>query len=655
MIQSLLNRYAARIVAVLPIVILYRLSLLPAPSTHERTTLAARFHFNVAPLPSVPGRQQKSIRIVNPVLDHVSAWISSVGASVALNDLDGDGLPNDVCYVDPRTDQVIIAPVPGSPARYQPFEMTPEALPYDATKLAPMGCVPGDFNEDGLMDVLVYYWGRPPILFLRRTIPGEHVQARLSRYCYIAQELVPTGERWYTNAVTQADLDGDGHIDLVVGNYFPDGSRILEASAKNEEPMQDTMSRAFNGGGKHFFLWQGATTGSRPSVHFREVDPGLDREELHGWTLALGAADLDVDMLPELYIANDFGPDRLLHNRSTPGHLHFVSLKGRKGLTTPNSKVLGNDSFKGMGVDFGDLNGEGRYDIFVSNIAANYALEESNFLFMHTGEKDLMKQGIAPFEDRSEPLGLSRGGWTWDAKLADFDNDGTLEAMQAAGFIRGHTNRWPELHELAMSNEDLLRRPTSWLRVRAGDDLSGHQHNPFFVRAADGRYYDLSHEIGLDTEHVTRGIAIADVDGDGRLDFAIANQWETSHFYHNDSPNSGAFLGLHILLPIQDGSPPGLHVQPGHPTPNRRGRPAIGATVTVSLPDGRRLMAQVDGGNGHSGRRSPDLHFGLGHLPAGTRLHAEFRWRDRQGAVHSDTAELAPGWHTVFLNTAKGG
>ena len=51
----------------------------------------------------------------------------------------------------------------------------------------------------------------------------------------------------------------------------------------------------------------------------------------------------------------------------------------------PKSKVLGHDSFKGMGVDFADLNGDGMLDMYVSNIAAEYALEESHFVWVSTG------------------------------------------------------------------------------------------------------------------------------------------------------------------------------------------------------------------------------------------------------------------------------
>lgn len=650
LVVGFVRRHAKPLVAIPLIAGLYWSAQLPELPGAERARLAGRFHFSRLPLPELAGPSPRSVRVVHPSLRRISAWISAVGAAVALNDLDGDGLPNDLCYVDPRSDQVIVAPVPGTPRRYEPFALDPAPLPYDPATMAPMGCLPGDLNEDGLLDILVYYWGRTPIAFLRKQETGSN-RPPLTGESYVRREVVPGGGRWYTNAATLADLDGDGHLDLLIGNYFPDDSRILDANAdaRARQTMQHSMSRAENGGGPRFLLWKAATAGPDPSVRFEEALGALPDEASHGWTLAVGAADLDGDLLPELYLANDFGPDRLLHNRSTPGRLRFALLHGVKGLATPNSKVLGRDSFKGMGVDFGDLNGDGWLDIYVSNIAAEYALEESHFVWVSTGQVGRMQDGVAPYVDRSEPLGLSRSGWAWEARLADFDNDGVLEALQATGFIKGSVNRWPELHELAMGNDALVSDPRSWHRFQPGDDLSGRGHNPFFVRAQSGRYFDLAPELGLGDPQVSRGIATADVDGDGRLDFAVANQWGPSYFYRNESPNPGAFLGLHLLLPLRQGEPAVTTLRPGHPGGDIRGRPAIGAAATVHLPDGRRLVAQVDGGNGHSGKRSPDLHFGLGPRPRDTRLQVDLSWRDPGGRVRRETVYVSPGWHTLVL------
>ena len=272
---------------------------------------------------------------------------------------------------------------------------------------------------------------------------------------------------------------------------------------------------------------------------------------INAWTLAVGAADLDGDLLPEIYFANDFGEDRLLHNHSTPGKLHFTLLEGERTFTTPRSKVLGQDSFKGMGIDFADINNDGFFDMYVSNIAADYALHESHFMFVSTGENERINDGIAPYTDESEPLGVSRSSWGWESRLADFNNDGVLEAIQATGFKKGEVNHWPEMQELGLGGDELIRYPSVWPRFELNSTLNGYEHNPFYARAASGRFFDLAADLGIDQLQVSRGIATADVDGDGDLDFAVANQWETSRFYQNECPNCDAFLGVHLLLPVQ--------------------------------------------------------------------------------------------------------
>jgi enediyne biosynthesis protein E4 len=652
------KRIAAIIIAALLFIVAWMHR--PVRASAGRSLLTnGRFNFTRYELPTLPGPQQK-VRRVNPSLANISGWISAVGAAVALNDIDGDGLPNDVCYVDTRTDQVIVEPAPGTPARYHAFALDPSPLKVDRQTVAPMGCLPGDFDEDGRIDLLVYYWGRTPIIFLNRYDAKK--QNELSASSFQPVELVPEGGRWFTNAAILADLDGDGHADILVGNYFPDGANILNPNSSHIEHMQDSMSHAFNGGGKHFLLWQPPKPDA--PVAFREVtpellvgnyqlaSPSLREDILHGWTLAAAAADLNGDLLPELYIANDFGPDRLLENLSRPGELKFRLLIGKRSFFMPKSKVLGRDSFKGMGAEFADINGDGRMDILVSNITDEFALEESNFAFISTGSRLADESGYAQFEDQSEELGISRSGWSWDIKAADFDNDGKLEIVQATGFLNSANSqpgidRWPELHEIAMGNDVLLQHPKQWHRFQGSDALSYHDSTPFYVQNDGDRYEDVSQEIGLAHQYAGRGIAVADVDGNGLLDFAIANQWGTSEFYKNASKTPGASLTLKLLLPTDPATGQFRVVKSA--AGEVPGSPAIGACADIRLPDGKSLVEQVDGGNGHSGKSSFELHFGLGAQPATTEYPIELKWRSRDGQMHNRKLALAAGRYSIVL------
>ena len=184
--SRIFDKHPKGLTAVVVILLLYWLTRLPSISDLERSELASRFRFDSRPLPELPVDDQRQIRPVSPDLEHFAAWISSVGASVALADLDNDQLPNEVCYVDTRSDQVVVAPVPDSGNRFEPFTLDPGVL-FDRTTMCPTGCIPNDLNEDGLMDVLVYYWGRTPFAFLRST--GGERSPQLSAGHFVAQAL----------------------------------------------------------------------------------------------------------------------------------------------------------------------------------------------------------------------------------------------------------------------------------------------------------------------------------------------------------------------------------------------------------------------------------------------------------------------------------
>jgi hypothetical protein len=168
----------------------------------------------------------------------------------------------------------------------------------------------------------------------------------------------------------------------------------------------------------------------------------------------------------------------------------------------------------------------------------------------------------------------------------------------------------------------------------------------FFAPGPAGRFVDLSKRIGLGATVVSRGIATGDVNGDGRLDLAVADQWAPSYLFVNTSPGRKHYLGLRLLLPPVGVSASG-RLFAGRPG-RLLARAAVGAEATVDLPGGRTLIGQIDGGNGHASARAPELLFGLGALGP-VRLSVRVAWRDTFGALHRATYRLRPGWHTILL------
>lgn len=606
------------------------------------------------------GEDSKYLRVVAPELEHMDAWISAVGSAVAAVDLRKRGTYDQICLVEPRNDSVSIQQYSGG--RFNKiFDLQ---ISQNDDGIAPMGCLPGDFNQDGSTDLLVYYWGSAPTLHLRDK------NKALTANAFITQKLF-SEEIWYTNAATTTDLNGDGNLDIVFGNYFCDNSRLLNGSGKQNQnaedtrsiiarvesvpcnsasPMHRSMSNAANGGGNRLLVWEAA---NESEVSYTDQSSAINERLRHRWTLAIGAADLNEDFLPDLYFANDFGPDSLLINTSAQGSekLSFIEVKGKRSILDEKSKVLGMDSFKGMGVDYADLDSSGRYSFAVSNISAKFALFESHFLFM-PNETDLfdLDAKSTSYKDQSVSKGIWTSNWSWDLKFADFNNDGAYELIQTIGFLRDNdptngdenANMWAQLHEAAMGLDELLPYSNYWPKFSENSKLSGDDHDRFYVMGNsaddDWQYSDIASQIGLPDNTVSRGVAIADFNEDGKMDAVISRQWMDSTLLLNVNESENDFLSLELVYATDNGGT----------------RPAIGASVLLSLANGGRIRSFIDGGNGHSGVREPIVHFGLGKLNQSSRIektsvNIEISWRDLAG-IHQENVSILPGRHTLLLD-----
>lgn len=589
----------------------------PAPAAADVDAISRDIAFEVHDLPDATSDQKQ--RPVAPELEGIRQWISAVGASVGLFDLRGQGRPGDACLTDPRDDTLRVFPVPGSggPA-FATFALHPResGLRWDAT-MAPIGCVPADIDHDGRQDVLAYYWGRSPVVFRNTARPGATPTAASFR----AEELVTPMQVWNTTALNIADVDGDGNLDVAVGNYFPDGARVLDPTA-DQDPrmqMQRSMGKARNAGVNRLFL--GSDHGQGP-LTFTDVSERWPEKSARSWSLALGFQDLTGNALPDLYVANDFGPDQLLVNTSRPGDVQFREVRGQRDLTSSRSKVLGHDSFKGMGIAYSYKEGQTLPHMYVSNITSPWALQESNFAFAPTGAGQDLLDGTLPYTERATEVGFAHSGWSWDIKTIDVTNSGSDFLAQATGFLQGTERMWPRLQETAMGNDQILSNPLAWLNLDEDSDLSGHEPNRLWAPVGD-KLADIGASVRFTDQDVSRGFAVGDVDGDGRDDMLVANQWQRSRAYLNRSASQLPSATLYVTKEGRHGS-----------------TPLIGATVTIEGPGYTRL-GQLYPGNGHSGVSGPGLHFALpgNVIQDGT---ATVRW-SQDGQIRSQRFPLRHG------------
>ncbi|MCB9909187.1 MAG: VCBS repeat-containing protein [Planctomycetes bacterium] len=341
-----------------------------------------------------------------PFLDDAAgtAWFGHQG--MAVGDVNGDGLPDLYVGMPSGLPNHLLIQDPDGSVRDTAFEAG--VAWFDDTK----GVLLVDLNGDGNRDLVT---ALHHVLVI-------HAGDGHGNFQVVAGCPAPDESPFYSVAAADVDLDGD--LDLFATRYV---------RTRYGESIPIPMEDARNGPSNHLFVNLG---------QFRFADGteawGLD-ESNSRFSLAASFADYDRDGDPDLYVANDFGRNRLWRNEGQ----HFRDVAAEAGVE---------DQAAGMGVAWGDYDGDGDQDLYVSNmfssagrrIAAQRGfgpgLSDSDLagLRRHALGNSLWRQGeIGHFTDASESAHVRMGRWSWGAVFVDLNADGLPDLLAPNGFMTG--------------------------------------------------------------------------------------------------------------------------------------------------------------------------------------------------------------------------
>ena len=349
----------------------------------------------------------------------------------------------------------------------------------------------------------------------------------------------PAGRRDNPSSAAFADLDNDGDLDLYVCHYMiwdpanppvclNEKGNYFYCSPQKVEPAPDHVFR--NDGGR-----------------FTDVTRSAGFTDPEGRGLGVVAADIDDDNRIDLYVANDGTANYLFRN--------LGNSDSRKPDWRPERRQRAEGGYRaGMGVACGDVDGDGRPDLMVTN-------------FYGEGVTFYQNLGQGLFADRSAASGIglaTRYLLGFGIAMVDVTNDGRKDVI----IINGHVNDNRPYYLYAMPSRLYENRP-------------------------DGRFVDVSSRAGRPwaVERVGRGLAAGDLDNDGLIDAVILAQNEPVAFFHNRTREAGRFVTFQL-----EGT--------------KSNRDGVGARVTISA-GGLRQVAQRLGGGSYQSAQDPRLHFGL--------------------------------------------
>jgi len=404
-----------------------------------------------------------------------------------------------------------------------------------------------------------------------------------------------------------ADYDGDGRLDFYVVNYG--------------DPRQGPELAYFDAANGYFnklFRNEGGL------VFADETGPaGLDVDNTR-WSFSALWADVDDDGAPDLYVVNDYGPNQLFRNR---GDGTFEDVTAAAGVT---------DAGTGMGVSWGDVDNDGRMDLYVSNMRS-YAGERLAHAQEFPGDEAAREQvrhfakgntmlrnvGGGHFEE-VEASGAVDAKWAWGSAFTDYDNDGDLDLYVTNGFFSNLSvaetdpDFWRHVLVPISMGDARMKEGIFHLYDRLTIELSsyaGYERNRLFHNLGGGHLIDAAAVTGTDLVQDGRGVAAGDLDGDGDQDLVVSNvNTPLMIVLRNDVPNAGHYLAVETIG-------------------TRSNRQGIGARITLHCGERAQVRA-VHLGGGYGTQSDLVAWFGLGACATVDVL--EVRWPSGARQVLTD-------------------
>ena len=414
-----------------------------------------------------------------------------------------------------------------------------------------MGVCVGDFNNDGYPDFYLTAYG-PNVLFRNN---GDGTFSDVTASAGVADT------HWSTNCAF-GDYDRDGHLDLYVANYVAFDEKTVPRRGKDSKCRflgVDVFCGPQGLQGEPDVLFHSNGNGT-----FTDVTKSAGIKDPNYYGFGVVFSDFDNDGWPDIYVANDGNPNLLFHNNRNGTFTEIGVLSGA-GVNEAGRAQ------SGMGVAVGDYDGNGLFDIFVTNFAG-----DTNTLYQNLGK--LLFADVTSLSGLGE-ISLQYLGW--GTGFEDFDNDGLPDIFVANGHV------YPQVDALD-----------------AGQHYA--QRKEIYRNLGGGKFKEMAQDLGGDvlTPKSSRGAAFGDFDNDGDIDVLVINLNDRPSLYRNEGGNRNHWITLRL-----EGS--------------HSNRDAIGARVEIFVA-GKVQVHEVRSGGSYLSHNDMRLHFGLGNASRVDRIR--IRW-----------------------------